>query len=658
MIANKTDADYTELCEKEGWPVFRSKVDNKWRVTALGVEYKLVHPLSIYFKLFRIEKNPELKYHYMKKCHDFLWPHHEKYWNYWTERRFKEHCSDSIYISYAGGASSGKSFDGAKIALLYWLADPEHRAVVVASTTLKSLEKRIWGYIATLIKEVAVPVPYFYRSSPTPSITFREPEVKQRGDAKDIRHGMMAVSAKRGDSQESIKDWIGIHPDNGLLIILDEGTDMPIAILDATPNLDTAQGGFQMMIIGNSCSRFDLHGILSTPKEGWDSIDPMRDVRWLTTQKKGVCLFFGCYDSPSLHETDPDKREALCTFLIKPEALEEKEKNPGKTSDAFYRFVLGFWRNSSTDPTIITEKFLLDYKPGEYAEWSGIYPINYCAGLDISFATDNGGDNCVLRLAKLSVDITGKVVMDYYKDKLLFYIPVSSGVKESAELQICKEVLRILKEYKIPLHHLCYDASGSGRAMGETLRLTAMAQNPGVPVMPPIKIISVRHGVQQKSQDEGVIIKSNYDLWFTFREYYQQRQIKGMDTLSTLQMTTRLVSTDEKTKRVTLETKAAYKKRMGGIMPELARSPDEADSASLALQSAIQIYNFQPGQTRAISGGMDSVRENAKIQNLINTHQAQEYIERSKQNGPIKMHVRQANFTTDITKLASARKLF
>jgi hypothetical protein len=39
---------------------------------------------------------------------------------------------------------------------------------------------------------------------------------------------------------------------------------------------------------------------------------------------------------------------------------------------------------------------------------------------------------------------------------------------------------------------------------------------------------------------------------------------------------------------------------MGGIMPSLAHSPDEADGAALCLQSAIIHYGFRIGQKREI----------------------------------------------------------
>jgi len=185
-----------------------------------------------------------------------MWP--DALWHKWTEDRFRAHCEGYKFISYAGGASTSKSFDAAKLALLFWLADPRGRSVVVASTTLESLTGRIWGYITSFISQSTLPVQYTYYSSKPPKILY---------ERTDTIHGMFAVAAKRGDDETAIKDWIGRHPKNALLVILDEATDMPPAILGAVANLETAPW-FQLMAIGNSNSKFDFHGAVSTPKEG------------------------------------------------------------------------------------------------------------------------------------------------------------------------------------------------------------------------------------------------------------------------------------------------------------------------------------------------------------------------------------------------------
>lgn len=518
--------------------------------------------------------------------HDLLWP--RELWHYWTEERFRAHCEGHKFITLAGGASTSKSYDSGKLATLFWLSGPHKRTVVVASTTLDSLTGRIWGYITNFMNTLDIPVQHRYYSSKPPRILFHP---------KDTIHGMFAVAAKRGDSEASIREWIGRHPKEALLVILDEGTDMPPAILGAVANLDTAPW-FQLMCIGNSSSRFDLHGILSTPKVGWDKIDPKVDKKWETTQENGICMFFSCHDSPAIHETDPVRKAKLGHFLITAEEIEQKGKVLGFDSESFYRFVLGYWKDGSTDETVISDKFLGEFRVKQLAEWSGIYPLSMVAGLDPAFSV--GGDNCVLRLAVLGHTVDGDIVLDYRKDRLLFYIEISRLSEDSAEIQIAKQVLKILEDFRIPLSAMAIDANGQGRALGEVIRLQAKSTEM------PIKIYSTRGGSGVKNSFD-VTIKTSMDLWGAFRDYIQTDQIRGLDDTTIAQLTTRMVNQNEKTGKMQLELKREYRIRMGAISPILAKSPDEADAAVLALQAAIMKYGFTPQQKKGTVRGVDGM---------------------------------------------------
>lgn len=539
----------------------------------------------------------------MKAAHDYLWP--DTVWHSWTEDRFREHCKGHSYITYAGGASTTKSYDAAKIGLLFWWAYPRNRTVLIASTTLESLNSRIWGYVTALIKEMQVELPFKYFSGAPPKI-LNLPDKNNK--IKDTIHGMFAVAAKRGADSDSISSWIGRHPKEGILIILDEATDMPEALLTALPNLETVPT-FQTVAVGNSLSKFDLHGAMSTPKDGWDSIDPMKHTIWETTQKKGICMFFSCYNSPAIYEKDPEIKRKLSKFLITKEKIEDKEKIYGKDSDSFWRFVLGFWRSSSTDGTVISREFISDFKVFEKAMWSGLNPLTVVAGLDPAFST--GGDSCVLRLAILGQDTEGGIVLDYRGDEFLFVIPIIAAKKDAAEIQIADQVLPILARFNCPLRHMCVDANGQGRALAEVIKLRSNQH------IAPIKIYTTRAGNTQVNSFD-VVIKTHHELWFAFRDFIQHRQIKGLDNKTVAQLTTRLVKLNKKSFKQELENKQEYKVRMGAVMPSLAHSPDEADAASLALQSAILNFGFTPGQRKDIIASESFVLQ--KVQAFRQVH--------------------------------------
>jgi hypothetical protein len=576
------------LIKKEGWDIISRKIqgsDGKEQEVKLvlceGGEFPYTHPFSIHAKIYRTSRNPDERERHLWAMHDYCWPDAIKH--EWTVRRFRAHCEGWKYLSMASGGSTGKSYDAAKLAWLFWQAKPNGRGVIVASTTLASLDGRIWGYLLKLAKTCQLKFKYKYMRSKPPHILY-EPD--------NTLCGMFAIAAKRGDDDAAINTWIGRHPPDGLMVILDEGTDMPVALLKALPNLEKGQlGQFHVMIIGNSNSKYDLHGSLSTPKDGWDSIDKERDTRWETTQDNGICLYFNCYDSPAITDPDPEKREKLGKFLITLDQINKDIIKYGKDSIQFYRFTLGFWKDDSTESTVISRTFLTNFSHKDKVEWSPHATLKPVAGLDPAFSY--GGDNCILRIGVLGLDINGQVLLDFRDTELLFYIRTLANSVDSIELQISKQVVEILNEFRIPLKDLAVDCSGQGRAFAEVIRLTANV------IEQPIKLYSTQSyrigRFQNIKQTPDIQLISSYELWIAVRRFIEGNSIRGLDAIAVNQLVTRLIT--EENGKVNLEKKDEYKKRMGAISPSLAQSPDEMDGVALCLQVAMRNYGFFPGQT-------------------------------------------------------------
>lgn len=584
--------DLDSLIRNEGWEVKQKNGVKK--IHAYGQEFPYTHPVQIHLKLYRTETNPERKFRHMKAARDYLWP--DRLWHQWLEDRFRAHCEGWNYIGFAGGASTTKSADTAEIATLFWLANPKKRAVVIASTTLESLGARVWGYLTNLLSSMAVKLPFLYLGGQSPKVMY--PPDKGAGEIRDSIHAIFAIAAKTGDDDKAISSTIGRHPDDALLVVIDEATDCNIAIAKAFPNLDSSEKPFQLIAIGNSNSQSDLHGAVCTPKNGWPSVDPMTDTRWETTQKNGICLFFNCYNSPAIHDPDPVKRKKLARFLITADQIKEKEELLGKDSDSFYRFVLGFWKSTSTDRVVMSKQFLDGIDIRNKAEWLGVNPLQKVAGLDPAFST--GGDQCLLRLGILGQTTDGGVVLDFRGDTLKFPIKIlaSAGrTGKSAELQIAEQVCDILQRHGVSLEHLAIDSNGQGRALGGTIYLE-MAKRVGQ-LREPLKIYSVRGG-SNVVNSFGMVIKTAQELWEDLRKYIEHNQVRGVDAVAAFQLANRHIIQDTKTLRQRLETKAEYKKKMGAIMPSMAHSPDEADAAALCLQSAIHNFGFALGQRRDI----------------------------------------------------------
>ena len=580
------------LLEAEGWKVIKTPIGHQI-ITPYKDDIGLIrvkHPALAHLEIYRKHSSTEVKFQHLKKAHDILWP--ETVWHEWTERRFKAFCEDWNYITLAAGASASKSYDVAKYAILFWYANPSERNVTVASVTLSSLLTRVWGYLTNHMKVLNVKLPYKYYRGGAPRILLEEQPAGKNKIDDDTLHGIFAVTAKSGDDDQAIGTWIGKHPKEKILLILDECTDMPMAITNALPNLNSHPEKFQLIGIGNSNSTLDLHGILSTPKAGWDSVS-IELQSWKTTQPKGVCLYFSPYDSPAVVDPDPERRKVLEKFLIGKETLETKEKELGTDSEKFYRWVLGFWKSRNTEDVITTEGFLKDFNPSNRVEWSGHYPLQRVAGLDPAFST--GGDKCVLRIANVGHAFDRKVKIDFMQESLLFEIKLLAIVDKSVERQIAEQVVSILMLYKVPLDHLAVDVTGQGRAIGEVIKIFNESKGYPLGFGTPMKIYSMgQHNINKsKKSVPDILPVSTHILWNTMREYIETGQVCGLDLATRKQMANRLILTSGINNRKMLENKHDYKVRMSAL--GTPHSPDEADAAALCFQVLRHRLGIEPG---------------------------------------------------------------
>lgn len=577
--------DYTALYKKENWEYNTTKKE----VYVYDKVYPMAHPASIHLDLYRNALSGTLRYEHMKRAHDYIWPQQVKYWHRWTQERFEAHCHGYQNISLAGGAGCSKSFDAAKIGDMFYLANPTEHAVIVMSTTMESVQSRVYGYCVRHLLDSAIKFPFKLLQGQQPCVVYKS-------SIDDKLHTIKAVAAKAGDSMEKIKNIIGRHPKKGLLLILDEGTDLPIELLDARQNLETCPF-FQTFCLGNSNSKHDMHGVFSTPKGGWASVDPKIHSRWDTIQKNGICLYANCFDSPAIHEPDPAKKKLLGTILITQEKLDDYIKTYTKDSPSFYRFVMGFWApENMADSVVISQRLIDEAHANAASEFNGLTAVQYVAGLDAGFSVT--GDKCVLQLAAVGTDTMGNYILDFRRDALRFYITLSTTSKDPAEIQIAKQVIAILTKFNCPLNRLAIDSSGQGRALAGVIQLQARS------AMTPLKIFSVRHGVPRLANNFDCYVKTPYMLWSELYEQICAHTIKGIDPICAQQLTGRLIIT--KNGKPTLESKVDYKVRMRQINPTQAHSPDEADTCCLAVQAAKIRLGFGSTQIAKEAPKLDS----------------------------------------------------
>lgn len=591
--------EIVKLIKDQGWKII-CKEENGKNSYLVKTPYEddigllnLRHPAWLHLELYRKLTVPDLKYQHLKKARDIFWP--TKIWHDWTERRFRAHCEDWNFISQAGGGSKGKSYDWADIAILFYFANPLERRVTVASTTLASLKGRVWGYLTASIKDMRIQPQYTYKVSPNPQVLPIIPDhlVKAKGRGKitdDTLHGMFAVTARLGDDDQAVASWIGYHPKDKLLVILDEGTDMPMSITNTFANLNSHPEKFQLAIIGNSKSTNDMHGVLSTPLNGWDSVS-IDIEQWRTVQPNGICQYFNPYRCPAITHPDPEMRKTLSRFLIGKENLQQKERELGVDSEQFYRFVLGFWKSKSTENTTVSDKFLKDFSPRKAIQWSGYYPIQRVASFD--FAISQDGDNPMISIANVGQDIDGGVKVDFAGSTSLFKLHLSAIADKSFERQLAEQVVDLLTRYGVKMTNFAIDVTGQGRAIGEVIMMVNEKKGYPLGIGTPLKIYSMSQHNKNKRKESAPDLcpMSTHELYLDFRSYIEKDSIRGLDETTINQLVNRQI--ERKGDRVFLESKKDYKRRMSAIGNP--HSPDEADARALCIQVVKQRLGIYPG---------------------------------------------------------------
>jgi hypothetical protein len=588
------------LCLAEGWEVKNDII------LVNDLTLPLSHPYQVYLKLYKDAKSPTEKFNNMMSAHNILWPDAILTNNYWQDRILQAHCNHyegESHIILAGGSGIGKSLTTAKVALLWWLANPKQRSVVISSTTLDSLETRIWGYVVQLLEDTKLK-----NLLPAKVLGGKPPKVMYPG-VKSKMYGMFAAAVREGEAERTLATFIGRHPKDGLMLVLDECTDIAANMVKTFPNLAQGTPFFQLFGIGNSNDKNDLHGSLATPKDGWDSVHPDTHNSWPTNHENGICLYFNPDDSPAIHETDPLKKAALSKFLITEEKLAAKKLQYGTESNSYFRFVKGFWRSESLEKILMSKEFLTESGVQKKAHWSGLYPLAIAAGLDP--AIQSGKKGCVLKFALVGHLVTGQMVIDFMQEDLTFYIDINVKSGQSSELQLADAVVGLLRQYNCPLRCLALDATGMGRALGELIKIRMGSQEE------PIRVVSTR-GMNQKIKDDTLLTIPPIELWANFRSYAQHQQIRGLDDLTMSQFCNRKVI--KKANQMSLESKKDYTDRMSAVNPQLAMSPNEADSAVLAVLAVMHRIGLSYGELRPIDNKV--VRMQEKYNAFVNNKKA------------------------------------
>ncbi len=476
--------------------------------------------------------------------------------NPWSEKMISA-AHQHKYLSVLGCASGGKSDTYAVYAIVNWLSDPANTMVLITSTSLKESRGRIWGAVEEYINAAQK---HFHGALPLKLVSsigiikLHDPT----GEYKTSdRSAIVLIAGEKKKEKEAIGKMIGLKAER-VFLIADELPELSLAILEAAySNLD-ANPFFQLIGIGNPNSIYDPLGVFSTPKDGWNSINPDLD-EWET--EKGYCIRFDAYKSPNVLAD-----RLIYRWLPTRDKIEEKKQELGEDSLAFWRMWRGYFCPSGGAETVVAEADIVGFncdKPVKNWKDNKYIPVAF---LDAGFTS--GGDRSVVYFGKFGINAdTDKETLEYTDYVLLFEDTTLS--KEPRNFQIARKFKEICEQRGISPECAGCDDTGAA-AFGDIVhtvwsREVTRINFGGAPSKMPIS-------AHDKTPACDKYKNRVTEIWCVIRNYMRTEQIRGIGRDLAVELTARQMIHKKSglDLKAQVETKEKMKSRTGGVSPDIA----------------------------------------------------------------------------------------
>jgi len=487
-----------------------------------------------------------------------MWPnnyeHHE-----WSERRLRSACNYN-WVAWAGPGGCGKTTDAAVQGLEWWLQAPDRSAVILCSTTMKMLKKRIWAQVA-----------HYHQSLPQGLGSVGElidSDTMIRWKKGDTKNGIFGIAVEEGPIDEIINNLIGIHT-HRVFLWLDECQGVREAILRATRNM-AKNPIFIFGAMGNPENQNDLLGRICEPIGGWSTFDESLEGWEIDPgpiKGKGWCERFHGPLSPACRDPEFAKRNP---WMINSEQIANDLRSvKGNENDPSYcSQTLGLWPRLGLDSTVLDISIVEKFKCREKATWT--HGFERVAALDPAFT--EGGDKKILQFGRMGLvhDEEGRRWVIMFDETM--QVPIDSSSDKPVEYQIVEFCKDMCKLKGVSSTNFATDSSGIGRGLRSIFEVQwgpiEGVEFGGKPTERPIDESDM------KRCDEAYDRMST-ELNLAVRTFAMANGIRGLGREAETQFCSR--KTIYKNKKTIVEKKSDMKLRS-------QRSPDESDADCILVE--------------------------------------------------------------------------
>jgi len=543
-----------------------------------------------------------LAFHY-EQMRRLLWPNLDSH--RWHELCLKEIRRPNAKLTVLmGPGSSGKTHEAAWNYLCEYFVFPEETCVLVCSTDIRGLKKRVWAEMSMLWQEAKDQyswLPGYYLESSLAITTENLEDVGvDKRKVRDMRKGLYGVPCEEEDQYRALRTFIGIKSPR-MRLIADEASLMGPSFLKSFSNLNN-NPDFQAIVLGNPNDILDPLGRAAEPVGGWsDHMEPSKTEVWDTSFFGGRCVNLIGTDSPNF-DGPPDEPPKY-PYLISRRNIEQTEKAFGKQSFEYYSQCVGCMKIAGMTKRVISADLCRKCGAHDDVVWLDNEPRVKISALDAAY----GGDRCVTGHGEFGRDISGAIVINVFPPVI---IPVSAN-SDNPEDEIAVWVREYNQRYGIPPENFFHDSTGRGSLGTAVARAWSAMCNPvefgGPPTARPVCqdmwITDEETGARRLKRCDEHYSKFVTELWFTVRYTVEAKQMRNLprDVMEEgCKRTWRIVRGN----RYEIETKQEMKERTG-------QSPDLFDWLSILVEGArrrgFQIARLENSET--VVQGTDWLRE-------------------------------------------------
>lgn len=519
-----------------------------------------------------------MSFHF-EQMRKIIWPELDV--NRWhtlcTEEIFRPNASITVLM---GPKSSGKTHEAAWSYLCDYFCFPEETCVLVSSTTMAGLRKRVWGEISSLWERAVERFDFLPGNLIDSAIAIATDNIDAKDEftrkSRDMRKGIFGIPCIQGGKFVGLARYIGIKQKR-MRLIADESSAMSSSFLSAFSNLN-ANEDFQAIVLGNPNDILDPLGRCAEPREGWtdEYMDAVKTRAWDTRFMGGRCVNLVGTDSPNFDL--PQDKPIRYKYLISRKTIAETLSFFAKDSVEYYSQCVGTMKIGTMARRVLTRQLAMQFKAMDDPVWRD-EPTIRLAALDAAY----GGDRAVLVTGEIGLDIDGKQILACSSPVI---VPISVNSTMLPEDQLALFCRDWCERHRVPPENFFHDSTGRGTLGTALARIWSAQCNPvefgGKPTERPVSA-DLFVNDKETGQRRLKLASEHYskwvtEAWFSVRYAIEASQIRNLPEEALEEGCLRQWD-KVRGDKIEIETKQDMKERVG-------RSPDMMDAVAILVEGA------------------------------------------------------------------------